>query len=207
MDIGLLGGSFDPPHLGHLNVARDAREALGLDQVWLVPAHRSPFKAADPNPARPEVRRALCEAAVSGESGLAVWEGELHRPPPSYTVDTLEELQGTKHRLTLLMGQDQWAALHRWRNPRRIFELARVGVLTRAGYEGSESPEGPGPWPCIRVPVRRIEISSTEVRERRRAGRSIRYLVPDPVRRLIEIESLYGSPSDVTVGAGPPSSP
>lgn len=188
-----------------MNVALDAREALGLDRVLLVPARRSPFK--DDDTATPgEIRADLCEAAVDGVEGLEVWRGELDRPAPSYSVETLEALQAPGRRLTLLLGQDQWASFHRWRSVRRILELARVAVLSRGGYEGPEQPEGPGPWPCVRTAVRRIEISSTEIRRRIRNGRTIRYLVPDPVRRLIEQQSLYGGATGEMAGSGAPSS-
>lgn len=206
MEIGVFGGSFDPPHLGHLNVARDALEWLGLDQVLFVPARRSPFKEGDEGWAPGEVRKELCEAAIRGEPGMEVWEGELHRPAPSFTVDTLEALAGRGRRLTLLLGADQWAQFHRWKRPRRILELARVGVLTRGGYEGPDGPSGEGPWPCVRVPVRRMEVSSTEIRSRLQAGRSVRFLVPETVRRIIEHQSLYGSGTGSVTGAGARSS-
>ena len=201
MEIGVFGGSFDPPHLGHLNVARDAREALGLDRVLLVPARRSPFKTPEETPTPGELRVRLCEAAVDGEEGLAVWPGELERPAPSYTVDTLDALKGEGRRLTLLIGEDQWARFHEWHRPRRILELARVAVLGRGGYDGPDRPGGPGPWPCARVSVRRIEISSTEIRRRVREGRSVRFLVPEAVRSLIEQHSLYGSGAGEAAGA------
>ena len=193
VEIGVFGGSFDPPHLGHLNVARDALEHLDLDRVLFVPAHRSPFKTGEVL-TDPDLRRRLCEAAVADDPAFGVWDGELRRPPPSWTVDTLEALQDPERRLTLLMGQDQWAEFHRWKAPRRILELARVAVLDRGGYDGPEGPPD-GDWPCNRVPVRRLEISSTEIRERVRAGRSIRYLVPDAVGALIDKNSLYGEPA------------
>ena len=193
MEIGVFGGSFDPPHLGHLNVARDAAEHLGLGRVLLVPAHRSPFKT-DSDATAPDLRRGMCEAAVAGDPLFEVWDGELRRPPPSWTVDSLEALETPGRRLTLLMGQDQWATFHRWKAPRRILELARVAVLDRGGYDGPPGPAD-GDWPCVRVPVRRLEISSTEIRDRVRTGRSIRYLVPEPVRSLIESNTLYGEPT------------
>jgi nicotinate-nucleotide adenylyltransferase len=206
VEIGVFGGSFDPPHLGHLNVARDALEWLELDQVLFVPARRSPFKGRVEGAAPGAVRKGLCEAAIREEPGMAVWDGELHRPEPSYTVDTLASLQEPGRRLTLLLGADQWAQFHRWREPRRILDMARVGVLTRGGYEGPDGPSGDGPWPCVRVPVRRIEVSSTEIRRRARAGRSIRFLVPEAVRRIIEHQSLYGSGTGSAAGIGARSS-
>lgn len=137
---------------------------------------------------------------------MAVWEGELFRPEPSYTVDTLEALQGPGRRLTLLVGVDQWAQFHRWREAERILDLARVAVLSRGGYDGPTEPEGSGPWPSVRVPVRRIEISSTEIRQRIEEGRSIRFLVPEGVRRTIEDQSLYGSGTGKVAGVGARSS-
>lgn len=192
VEIGIFGGSFDPPHLGHLNVARDAMEFLDLDRVLFVPARQSPFKGEADTSTSAEGRATLCEAALAGAEGFAVWRGELARPAPSYTVDTLEALKQPGHHLTLLLGADTWSHFHKWHRPRRILELARVGVLTRGGYEGPEDPEGDGPWPCVRIPARRIEISSTEIRARAEEGRSIRFLVPEPVRRIIDHQSLYG---------------
>ena len=206
VEIGVFGGTFDPPHLGHLNVARDALEALRLDRVIFVPARRSPLKAERATRTPAELRATLCEAAVAGEPGLSVWRGELERPAPSYTVDTLEALGADGDRLTLPIGEEQWARFHLWKRTGRILELARVAVLTRGGYDGPAGPEGPGPWPCSRVAVRRIEISSTEIRSRVREGRSVRFLVPEPVRRIIEQQSLYGSGTGELAGAAPRSS-
>lgn len=200
VEIGVFGGSFDPPHLGHLNVARDAMEFLGLDRVLFVPARRSPFKGEEDTATSGADRSALCEAALEGADGFAVWRGELDRPAPSYTVDTLEALALPDRRLTLLVGTDTWAHFHRWHRPRRILELARVGVLTRGGYEGPEEPGGEGPWPCVRVPVRGIDISSSEIRARAEEGRSIRFLVPEAVRRIIEHQSLYGGGAGARAG-------
>lgn len=206
VEVGVFGGSFDPPHLGHLNVARDALEFLGLDQVVFVPARRSPFKGEEATRTPAEYRASLCEAAVEREAGLAVWRGELDRPAPSFTVETLEALQKPGRRLTLLLGEDTWAQFHRWHRPRRILELSRVGVLSRAGYDGPAEPGGSGPWPCIRIPVRRIEISSTEIRKRVQDGRSVRFLVPESVRRIIEHQSLYGSEAGEVAGSAARSS-
>jgi len=206
VEIGVFGGSFDPPHLGHLIVARDAMEFLKLDRILLVPARRSPFKGEQDTTTSAEVRAALCEAAVEGVAGFAVWRGELDRPAPSFTVDTLESMDQPDCRVTLLVGADTWAHFHRWDRPRRILDLARVGVLARGGYDGPEDPGGDGPWPCVRVPVRQIEISSTEIRGRVRDGRSIRFLVPDAVRQIIEQQLLYGGGTGAVAGTGARSS-
>lgn len=200
VNIGVFGGSFDPPHVGHLAVAQDALEALGLDQVYFVPARVSPFKAQlDASP--PSERVSMLEAAVAGHPRFRIWRGELDRPGPSYTVDTLEELRAEQPdaSLTLLIGVDQWESFADWKDPERILQLARVAVMERAGIPSA----GIGPsWPHVTVPVRRIDVSSTEVRERAERGQSIRYLVPESVRARILESRLYGT----TARASQPSS-
>ncbi|MSR23142.1 MAG: nicotinate (nicotinamide) nucleotide adenylyltransferase [Gemmatimonadetes bacterium] len=193
--VGIFGGTFDPPHVGHLAVAKDAMEALGLERVLLVPAVRSPFKSEAPAAPAPTRLRMIAEA-VSDEPRFEVCDLELRREAPSYTVDTLarlsEDMPGI--RLVLLLGVDQWAGFGRWRRPREIARLAEIAVLTRSGERpGALDPEledGP-PIPFIEVPVTRIDLSSTEVRNRVREGRSARWLVPEAVRRIIEAEKLY----------------
>lgn len=200
VNIGVFGGTFDPPHVGHLVVAQDALEALGLDAILFVPARVSPFKTeSESTPAA--VRLAMLEAAVADHPAFRIWDGELRRSGPSYTVDTLESLrvQYPDASLTLLMGVDQWRSFDGWKDPKRILELARVGVMERVGVPA----EGQGPpWPHVAVPVRRIDVSSTEVRERVGGGRSIRYLVPESVRARIQESRLYGT----TANASRPSS-
>jgi nicotinate-nucleotide adenylyltransferase len=184
--IGVLGGSFDPPHLGHLVAAGEVAETLSLDQLLLVPCGVPPHKpdrVLAPGPLRLRMLRESVEAdPVLRSSGV-----ELEREGPSWTVDTLQALarvhQGAE--LFLVMGADQWAGFRHWREPDRIRELAQVVVMTRQGQGAGD------PAPALEVPVPRIDISSTRIRERVRDGRSFRFLVPDPVRRIIEAESLY----------------
>jgi nicotinate-nucleotide adenylyltransferase len=191
VDIGLLGGSFDPPHLGHLIVAQDALERLGLDRIRFVPARVSPFKLEETGATAPEVRMEMILAAIAGHPGFEATRVELDRPGPSWTVDTLRELRRAQPgvRPTLLLGGDQWTTFSRWREPDAILELARVAVFGRDGVD-PEPLEGLGGPHCT-VPVTRVDLSSTAVRERVRRGRSIRYLVPEPVRVLIEANGLY----------------
>lgn len=193
MRIGLFGGTFDPPHLGHLIVARDALESLCLDQVHFMPAHRSPFKR-DVEVSAAEDRWDLVQAALEGEPRFVAARHEIDRDAPSYTVDTLRLLVDAYPRVewVLLVGADQWASFASWRDPEGIGALARVGVLTREG-QSTDAVPGDLEVDWTRVDVTRIDISSSQIRARRRAGRSIRYLVPEVVRTLIESKGLYAT--------------
>jgi nicotinate-nucleotide adenylyltransferase len=191
--IGIFGGTFDPPHTGHLVAAEDARIRLGLDAVRLVPARVSPFKLGEEQtPAEERVR--MVRAAVEGNPHLQVGLHEMERAPPSYTVDTLMELTAAEPETdwTLLLGADQWASFGAWKDPEEIARLARIAVLTREGQDPAAMDPGVDvPWEA--VPVTRIDISSSLVRERLGRGEGIRYLVPEAVRTLIEAKELYPS--------------
>lgn len=191
--IGVYGGTFDPPHVGHLIVAGDACEALGLDRLLFIPSAVPPHKRHSVE-ATAEVRMEMVGAAVAGDERFEVSDLELRRQGPSYTVDTLSTLRerypGAE--LYLLVGADVVPDLPTWRAPEEILRLARLAVLARAGDHGGEgSSERDGPIPFVRVPVTRVDVSATEVRRRVREGRPIRYLVTDPVRAIIEREGLY----------------
>jgi nicotinate-nucleotide adenylyltransferase len=164
---GLLGGSFDPVHHGHLIAAERAAEALGLAQVVLVPCARQPLKRQGPV-AAPEHRRAMLELA--------------------YTVDTLRALHARHpgERFVLLLGADAASDLPRWRSADEVARLAEVAILTRPG-----APEVRNPLVRHVVATPAIEISASDIRARCLAGKSIRYLVPDAVADYIEREHLY----------------
>ena len=183
MRIGILGGSFDPIHHGHLILARAAREELGLDLVIFIPAHASPHKTGDFATSGQE-RLAMVRLAIDSEDGFESSDIELHRPPPSYTVDTLRQLRAAhpKDEFVLLIGADNVAKFGTWREPEEIRHLADIAVLDRAG-SGI-----PHQWPVVR---RLVDISSTDIRARVAAGRSIRYLTPDSVYDYIASEGLY----------------
>jgi nicotinate-nucleotide adenylyltransferase len=187
--LGVYGGSFDPPHVGHLLVVTDAAEALGLDRVVWVPTATQPLKA-DGAPAPAALRFAMVEAAVAGVPGFGASAIEIDRGGLSYTVDTLEafaaEYAGAER--FLLIGADSLATFDRWRAPERIVELAQVAVLARASSGGAPAPLRPG---MRAVTTRRVDLSSTEVRERVRAGKPIRGFVPEPVAAIIERAGLY----------------
>jgi nicotinate-nucleotide adenylyltransferase len=190
VEIGIFGGSFDPPHVGHLIVAQDALEHLGLDAVRFVPAWRSPFKANEAPGAPGHARLAMVQASLAGHPAMTADGLELERRGLSFTVDTVRALRDREPHVTwtLLLGADQWTSFDRWREAEVLANLARVAVLTRAGMEDDRA--GPD-LPHRAVAVTRVDISSTAVRARVREGKSIRYLVPEPVRAIIEESGLY----------------
>jgi len=192
--LGLLGGTFDPPHVGHLLLAETAREELGLDRVVFVPARVPPHKrgrAVSPAP----VRKALLAAALRG-TGFSISTLELDRPGPSYTVDTLETMTRLHPGATLflLVGADSLADLPTWRTPSRILSLATVAVAARPGAKGAAAARralGGTRKAITFLGNPPIELSSTALRARVAAGRSIRFLVPAAVERAIAVRGLY----------------
>jgi nicotinate-nucleotide adenylyltransferase len=196
MRVGILGGTFNPPHIAHLVCAQEALWQLGLDRVLLMPVAIPPHKEADGDPGA-ETRVGLCEAAVAGDDRLGVSRLELDRPGPSYTVDTLRALHATSpgDDLTFIVGGDMAASLPEWREPEAVLELATLAVAERGETRRPEIRERlAGLRGADRVrffAMPRMDLSSTEIRERVRAGRPIRYLVPDDVARLIRARGLY----------------
>ena len=195
MRIGLLGGSFDPPHNGHLLAAGDAYDALSLDRLVFIPAAVQPLKGRQ-TVAPPSQRLAMVRALVEGDARFDVSTIEIDRGGLSYTVDTLTALaeQWPHAELYWLVGADVIGSFAKWRDPARIAELANLVVLTRTGNGMGEdrSPDLSSlPGAPRALPSRRIDISSTEIRERVRAGKSIRGFVPDAVAELIAAERLY----------------
>ena len=195
--VGLLGGTFNPPHVGHLVCAQEARAQLGLDVVRLVPASIPPHKAVPGDPGV-EVRLELCVAAAGSEPGLEVSRIEADRPGPSFTVDTLRRLHddAPDDELTFIVGGDMAFALPEWREPEEILTLARLGVAERAEvrrHDILERLDGlrgvPDRIDFFDMP--RLDISSTELRRRVAEGRPIRHLVPDAVAERIASLGLY----------------
>jgi len=187
--IGVFGGTFDPPHVGHLLLATDAREALELDRVIFVPAATQPFKVNTPPVASARDRLEMVRLAVADDANYTVDDTEIGRKGLSFTVDTLEQLT-KKHsgaKLFLLLGEDALAGIGGWRNPERIRELATLAVMRRSG-SGSETAIADG---VTTVSARRIDVSSTEIRDRLRAGKSIKGFVPESVERFIDARGLY----------------
>ena len=188
MKLGLFGGSFDPPHIGHLLVAIDACEALALDRLTFIPAGVQPLKAGRAV-ASPSQRYEMVRRLVGSDPRFMVDAIEIERPGLSYTVDTLATVAAreTGSELFLLVGADILGSFNQWREPGRILELATLVVLERSG--GGDLPALPGRSRSL--PTRRIDVSSTEIRARVAAGKSIRGFVPDAVGEFIAAEGLY----------------
>ena len=186
--VGVFGGTFDPPHVGHVSVARDVADALDLDELVWIPAFRSPHKP-DGTQTPAAIRFEMVRRAARADSRFRVDDREITREGPSYTVDTLRGLRAASTdddaEIVLIMGTDQYAVFDRWREPESIREMATIAVMDRRGEAG---PEAPG---VRRVPVGRVDVSSTEVRDRVARGVSIEGLVPDDVATVIAREGLY----------------
>jgi nicotinate-nucleotide adenylyltransferase len=189
MKLGILGGSFDPIHLGHLRAAENARDALGLDRVLFVPAGQPPHKTgATLAPAGD--RFAMVALATAGHPAFVPSDRELVRPGASYTVDTLEELRRERPSddLVLLVGSDTLAEMSSWREPERIFALCAVAVFERPGSPRGEPPRGAR---VLEVKGQGLLLSASSVRALLREGKSVRYLVPEPVADFIAKRGLY----------------
>ena len=200
--IGLLGGTFNPPHLAHLVCAMEARDQLGLDRVYLVPAGTPPHKAVRDDPG-PGVRVQLCELAAAGEPGLAVLRDEIRRAGPSYTVDTLQGLHDASpgDELTFIVGGDQALGLPDWREPERILSLARIAVAQRGDSSRDAILERcAGLVGAVQrmtfFDMPRLDVSSSDLRARVAAGRPIRHLLPPAVAERVATLGLYaGQPA------------
>lgn len=186
---GILGGTFNPPHIAHLVVAQEVREILDLDEVVLIPTSVHAFKG--PASAPPRHRAAMTELAVAGDPGLAVDRIEIQRGGISYTVDTLRALREQDPGIdwTLILGRDNLEELEQWRDVDALPDLARVAVTTRAGLGAPE--RLPFGGRCTLVDVPALGISSTAVRQRVAGGRSIRYWVAPAVEAYIREHGLY----------------
>jgi nicotinate-nucleotide adenylyltransferase len=181
--IGILGGTFDPIHNGHLILARDAVEQLSLDSLIFIPAAISPHKLQE-QPAAPGIRVEMLRAAIEGESKFCLDAMELERPAPSYTVDTIEALKAREPAaaFVFLIGEDNVARLPIWHRFADLSKLVQFAVLDRSGLKTAH------PYPTIR---RHLEISASDIRNRVARGQSIRYLVPPAVEKIIRERKLY----------------
>lgn len=210
--IGLLGGTFDPVHHGHLRMALEAREMLGLDELRLVPVN-VPALRGQPG-ATAEQRLAMLRLAADGVPGLVVDDRELRRGGVSYSIDTLRELRaelGDHHHLCMILGEDAFAGLERWKEWRRLLDYAHVAVLTRPGDTpvpgaalASWTAEHLAADPLaafkassrgriLRLALTLLEISSTHVRALLLSGRSPRFLLPEAVLDYIHHHRIYGA--------------
>lgn len=191
--IGLFGGTFDPVHNGHLIIAEYLRDELGLAEIWFIPAKIHPLK--DNHVITGEVHRLkMLELAVADNPLFSVSRVELERDQVSYTIDTLntllERYRDLDPKFYFFIGMDNVNDFHRWRQPREILQKCQVVAFGRPGFKPNDTVLEFIPHiKFVHVPL--LEISSTFVRQRIRAGRSVRYLVPDRVLLYIQQKQLY----------------
>jgi nicotinate-nucleotide adenylyltransferase len=188
--LGVLGGTFDPPHIGHLLAASDAFEAMALDRIAFVPAAVPPFKSRTVQ-ATADQRLRMLELTIEGDGRFEVSRLELDRAGLSFTVDTLAAFASATPDLSLflLIGEDLATQIASWRQADRIAELARIVVLVRGDVSEESALEAT--LPMTRVPTRRVDVSSTEIRDRVRSGRPIHGFVTDAVASYIDAAGLY----------------
>lgn len=191
--IGVLGGTFDPPHVGHLVTAINVRHLLGLDVVLMVVANEPWQKVGTRRISPAPERLELVRAAVCDVEGVEASDLELRRGGPSYTVDTVEQLrrQEPDADLFLILGADAAAELHSWHRPEQLAGSCTLVVVDRPGSAGAALPPG---FAGVRVEVPRLEVSSTDLRARVLDGRPLRFLVPDRVVSLVRELDLYRDP-------------
>lgn len=190
MKVGLFFGSFNPVHLGHLVIAQAVLNDADVDQVWLVVSPQNPFKNRAGLLGEYD-RFAMCEMATEDHDRLSASNVEFALPRPSYTIDTLTHMAAhfSSYRFSLVMGSDNLAQLPRWKNHEALLRWYPLIVYPRPGAEVSPELEARAQW--IDAPL--LEVSSTRIREMLRQGKSIRYLVPEPVRTYIEARGLYAA--------------
>ncbi|SDK52838.1 nicotinate-nucleotide adenylyltransferase [Sediminibacillus albus] len=185
--VGLLGGTFDPPHTGHLLIAEEVRQALQLDEVWFIPSYQPPHKRHSGTQA--ELRMKMVEAAIEGNQYFSVNPVEVVREGKSYTVDTIRLLQ--KHHpdveFYFIIGADMVEYLSKWHRIDELVELVQFVGVKRSHYPLETS------YPVIEAEIPGMDVSSTLIRERIAAGISVRYLVPDSVINKIKEHQLYGA--------------
>jgi nicotinate-nucleotide adenylyltransferase len=188
--VGVFGGTFDPPHIGHLVIAVDVRESLRLDLVLMVvanvPWQKAGSRVISPAPDRMDMVR----AAVAGLDGVEASDLEIRRGGSSYSVDTLTELRlaAPEDELFLILGSDAASLLHTWERAEDLPGLCRIVVVERPGAATTV----PAGFAVDRVDVPQLEVSSTDLRERAASGRSLRFLMPDGVISVLRDRRLYG---------------
>jgi nicotinate-nucleotide adenylyltransferase len=193
--LGLLGGTFDPPHYGHLLAAQEAASQLELERVLFLPARQNPLKRGE-SISRAEDRWEMVTRAIADNPLFAVSRLDMDRAPPSYTVDLLRALDEPDRELFFLVGADILPELPKWRSPDEILRLARLAAVNRPGSPPLDLDALETQLPGARaridvVSIPGVAISAREMRERIRAGRSLRYLTPPAVERYIESRGLY----------------
>ena len=197
MRVGILGGAFNPPHLGHLVCAQEALVQLELDRVVFVPVGEAPHRTLDDDPG-PEARLEMVELAMADDERFVASRIEMDREGPSYTADTLEQLraEAPDDELFLILGGDQAAALASWHEPEKVLERATLAVFERLSWGRNaiiiKIGRMPGAERVRYLDMPLIQVSSSSIRRRVREGVPIRFLVPDKVVEYIATNELYG---------------
>lgn len=193
MKTGILGGTFDPIHLGHLVIAEWVRVSMDLDEIWLMPSHTPSYKWPPPA-ASPAHRLEMVRRAVEGNRHFRVEDGEILRGGVTYTVDTMERLIAAhpEREFYYMIGADMVAYLPHWHRIGDLLAMVRFIGVRRTGYdlEASVPDEARGRVLFVDAPL--IDISSTVIRERLKSGKSVRYLIPAAVEEYIKENGLYG---------------
>ena len=189
MRIGILGGTFNPVHLGHLLLAEGALQESSLDQVLWVPAHVPPHKSVEGS-ASVEDRVRMVELAIQGHPCFQMSRIEVNRPPPSYTIDTVRQLQSKSEYAGadwfFLVGSDTAQELSTWKEIGELMKKVQFVAVPRPGRPVPVLPQG-----VTSIPAATLQISASEIRRRLQQGKSVRYLMPDPVLRYIKEKGLY----------------
>jgi nicotinate-nucleotide adenylyltransferase len=193
--LGLLGGTFDPPHYGHLLAAQEAAWHLHLNRVLFLPARQNPLKFGEPR-SSVQHRCEMVALAIADNAQFELSRIDLDRPPPSYTADLLRALQSPEQELFFLIGADILPELPKWRQPEQILRLARLVVVNRPGVRTPDMKSLEAALPGVRehvegIHVPGVDVSSSEIRKRVAAGEPIRYLTPPAVERYIIENELY----------------
>lgn len=207
--IGLFGGTFDPVHFGHLRVALDVMEHLQLEQLRFIPLHRAVHRT---QPCATGAQRLeMLRAAIADQPGFVADDREIRRDAPSYSVHTLQSLRqelGQRIPLCLVLGADAYAAFLQWHKPLKIMQLAHLVVMQRPGHllpddtelreftlqhQATEKSQlkNSAAGRILFLPVTQLEISASDIRQRLKQGTSARYLLPEPVRKIITRDGLY----------------
>lgn len=185
--IGIIGGTFDPPHIGHLLIANEVRQKLALDEIWFMPNHIPPHKqnnAITPT----EIRVDMLKAAVETNESFKVETIELQREGPSYTYDTMLLLRkrNPDSSFYFIIGADMVEYLPKWHNIKKLLEVVTFVGVKRPGYSFASE------YPVLEVETPQMDISSTMIRKRVQQGWTSQYLVPEKVKEMIEGKRLYG---------------
>ena len=190
--VGILGGTFDPPHYGHLLIANEVRSALELDKIWFMPNHEPPHKKK-PESVEDEDRLHMLELAIAENANFSIQPIEMERKGPSYTVDTMKILhtEYPNHQFYFIIGADMIEYLPKWHDIDILVNLVQFVGVKRKSYSHQTD------YPVLYIDVPAIDVSSSMIRDRVKKGQSVRYLLPDSVIDYIEEKQLYGSSKSI----------